>query len=158
MRRVYFAVIFILATAAIGAAHAASGFECVKAQCEGKGRTCVEMLYVSYNACLKAARAKCETVPAAEKFKCLTSGLSPCAQTRNKEQALCLADAQTCYRTCAPFADKRTHYWCVADTRNGATATFCGASSGTSPFDQCTKAFDKMAQLDGGMTCEPLLP
>jgi hypothetical protein len=158
MRPVYFFAVLLLATATTGTAHAASGFECVKTQCEGKGRSCVEMLYVAYNACVKAARAKCDAVPAAEKFKCLTGGLGPCAQTRNKEQGACLADAQTCYRTCAPFADKRTHYWCVADTRNGATAAFCAANSGTSPFGQCTKAFDKTAQLDGGMTCEPLLP
>lgn len=156
MRRIYFFAVFLLATAAPGASHAASGFECVRAQCEGKGRTCVETLYGTYNACTKAARAVCEKVSPAEKFNCLRAGLSPCAQTRNKEQAACLADARTCYQACAPFQGKQTRYWCVADTRRGATAAFCEANPGSSPFEPCTKAFDKTAELTGGMTCESL--
>ncbi|MBX3520625.1 MAG: hypothetical protein KF835_11485 [Xanthobacteraceae bacterium] len=153
MRSICFFVFLLLAG---GSAQAASGFECVKTQCENKGRACVETLYVSYNACTKTARAKCETVPLAEKFECLRSGLRPCALTRNEEQAACLADARACYQTCAPFQGKQTRYWCVADTRLGATATFCEANPGASPFEQCTKAFDKAAEITGSMTCEPL--
>lgn len=157
MRRMPFVLLLLLATAPVGTSHAATGAECFKAQCEGKGRTCVETTYVSYDVCVKTARKKCDTVPAAEKFNCLRSGLTPCAQTRNKGQAACLADVQSCYKTCAPFAGNRVNYWCVADTRNGATAAFCAASSGSSsPFEQCTKVFDKTAELTGGMTCESL--
>jgi hypothetical protein len=72
-----FILVFLLATATIGSAHAATEVECVRAQCEGNGRTCVEALHVSYNACLRAARAKCEKVSPAEKFNCLREGLSP---------------------------------------------------------------------------------
>ncbi len=158
MRPVYFFVAFLFAVATATASHGASGFGCVKAQCDGKGRSCVETLYVAFNACTKAARAKCDKVPAAEKFNCLRAGLAPCALTRNKDQAACLADAQSCYKSCAPFAGKRNDYWCVGDTRSGATAAFCAATSGAvSPFNECAKAFDKTAELTGGMMCESLL-
>lgn len=150
-------VLLLLAALPAGASHAASGVECFKAQCEGKGRICVEAAYAASDTCTKAARKKCDTVPAAEKFNCLRSNLAPCAQTRNKEQAACLASVQTCYKSCEPFAGRNVNYWCVADKRNGATAAFCSASSDTaSPFEQCAKAFDQTAEVTGGMTCEAL--
>lgn len=155
MRRLSFAL--LLLTMPAGASHAATGAECFKAQCEGKGRMCVEAVYAASDTCAAAARKKCDTVPAAEKFNCLRSGLSPCAQTRNKEQAACLADVQACYKTCEPFPGKNVNYWCVADKRKGATAAFCSATpDASSPFEQCAKAFDKTAELTGGMTCESL--
>ncbi len=158
MRRMNFFAAFLLATAMmIGFAHAASGIECVKAQCEGKGRKCVETLHVAYNACLKAARAKCDRIPPAEKFNCLKDGLSPCARTRNEEEAMCLSDVASCYRTCGPFQGKRNDYWCVADFNDGATAAFCVADPGAaSPINQCTKAFNRPPSDVPSMTCEPL--
>lgn len=154
MCRISFVLLLLIALPA-GASHAASGVECFKAQCEGKGRMCVEAVHAASDSCTKAARKKCDTVPASEKFNCLRSGLAPCAQTRNKEQAACLTNVQSCYKTCEPFTGKNVNYWCVADKRNGATAAFCSASSGNaSPFEECAKAFDKTAELTGGMTCE----
>lgn len=156
MRRILF-VLLLVAGTPTGASHAATGVACFKAQCESKGRTCVGAAYAASDACTKAARKKCDAVPAAEKFNCLRSGLTPCARSRNQEQAACLASVQSCYKTCAPFPGKGVNYWCVADTRNGATAAFCTAGPGiASPFEQCTKSFDKTAELNGGMTCESL--
>ncbi|HRF10129.1 MAG TPA: hypothetical protein PL193_16000 [Xanthobacteraceae bacterium] len=150
-------VLLLLAALPASVSHAASGVECFKAQCEVKGRTCVEAAYAAADSCTKAARQKSDAAPAAEKFNCLRSSLSPCAQIRNKEQAACLASVQTCYKTCEPFTGKNVNYWCVADKRNSATAAFCSATAGTaSPFEQCAKAFDKTDELTGGMTCDSL--
>ena len=43
---------------AASSARAAGGVECVKTQCEGKGSSCVETLYVAYDACMKAGNTK----------------------------------------------------------------------------------------------------
>lgn len=157
MRRIGFLAVFLLATATIGFAHAASGIECVKAQCEGNGRKCVETLHVTYNACLKAARAKCDKIPPAEKFNCLKDGLSPCARTRNEEQAACLSNVTSCYQACGPFPDKRNDYWCVADFNDGVTAAFCAVDPGSTLLgNQCNKAFNRPSSAVASMTCDPV--
>jgi hypothetical protein len=156
MREMSFFAAFLLATATIGFAHAAAGIECVKTQCEGNGRQCVEALHVTYNACTKAARAKCDKISPAEKFNCLRDGLRPCALTRNAEQAACLSEVMSCYRTCDPLPGKRNDYWCVADFNDGVTAAFCAADpSASSPIQQCTKAFNRPGVAS--MTCDGLV-
>ena len=157
MRQINFFAVLLLAIATIGSAHATTGVECVRAQCEGNGRKCVETLYATYNTCLKTARAKCEKVSPAEKFNCLRSELSPCAQTRNQEQAACLASVTTCYRACAPFQGKRNDYWCVADFDDPVTAAFCALPPGaTSLGNQCNSAFNRPPSVSASMTCDPL--
>jgi hypothetical protein len=156
MRQMIFFATFLLANATIGSALAASGIECVRVQCEGKGRTCVETLHVTYNACTKAARAKCEKVSPAEKFNCLRDGLKPCALTRNDEQAACLADVTSCYRACGPVQGKNVHYWCVGDFNEGVTAAFCEADPAASPRIPCTKAFNRPSSGEPSLTCAPL--
>lgn len=155
MRRIMFAA-FVLTAATVGSTQAASGIECVKAQCEDKGRSCVEALHVTYNACTKAARAKCERVAPAEKFNCLRDGLKPCALTRNDEQAACLANVTSCYRACGPVQGKNVHYWCVGDFNDGVTAAFCEAAPATSPSIPCTKAFNRPSSGEPSLTCHPL--
>jgi len=141
---------------AASSAHAAGGVDCVKAQCEGKGSSCVGALYVAYDACMKAGNTKCNAVPPAEKMNCLRSELTPCALTRNKEQAACLTEFQSCYRTCGPLDGARTDYWCVADIgANKRAAAFCAADPSSSrPMDQCAKAFAKEGEVS--MSCDPL--
>ena len=143
---------------AASSARAAGGVECVKTQCEGKGSSCVELLYVAYDACMKAGNTKCNTVPPAEKMNCLRSELTPCALTRNKEQAACLTEFQSCYRTCGPLDGARTDYWCVADIGgNKRAAAFCAADPNSStPMDQCAKAFTIQGPSEPSMSCDPL--
>ena len=152
----FIAVVLMAASSPTGAARAAGGLECVKAQCEGKGRSCVEALYVTYDACMRAGNKKCDSVPPAEKFNCLRSELTPCALTRNREQAACLTVFQSCYGTCGPLGGRRTDYWCVGYLgmdKRGAAA-FCAADPGSSkPMDQCERAIGSTAV---SMTCEPL--
>ncbi|WP_162913947.1 hypothetical protein [Taklimakanibacter lacteus] len=70
MRKAGFALLILC----LGAAQASADVDCVKAECEGKGRTCVETLHVTCEACRKAANEKCNTVQLAEKFNCPTLG------------------------------------------------------------------------------------
>ena len=151
-------VMFLLFLGATGrGAEAAGGAECVKAECEGKGRTCVETLYVTYEACRKAANKKCNGVQLAEKFNCLKAELTPCALTRNDTQAACLANVQACYASCGPFESGRADYWCVVDFDSGTTAGFCAADPATESItDQCIQAIGSGGQMFGGMTCDPL--
>ena len=153
----WFAFIVAILMAA-SSARAAGGVECVKTQCEGRGNSCVGALYVAYDACMKAGNTKCNAVPPAEKFNCLRSELTPCALTRNREQAACLAEFQSCYRTCGPLDGKRADYWCVADMNSGKrVAAFCAADPNSSkPMDQCAKAFTKGASFGVSMTCDSL--
>ena len=157
MRRISFTLAFLTAATILGSGLADATVACVKTQCEGKGKSCVETLYVTYDACVKTARAKCDSVPASEKFNCLTNGLRPCAVARNGEQDACLSDLTSCYRSCGPFQGKRNDYWCVASFGNRTAAVFCAADpANASPLDQCTKAFNDPQALQAGMTCEPL--
>ena len=145
-------LIFIL-----GAAQASADVECVKTTCEGKGRTCVETLHVTYEACRKAANKKCNTVQFADKFNCLKAELTPCALTRNDRQAACLAEVQACYLSCGPWEEGRADYWCVLEFDTKATGTFCVADPGdTSLMDKCAKTVSGEGQMLGAMTCDPL--
>lgn len=140
-----------------GGAQAGDGIECVKTQCEGKGRTCVEALYAEYDACMKAGNKKCNSVQLSEKFNCLKTELSPCALTRNEQQDACLADVRTCYASCGPFEGGRADYWCVGEFENATTAAFCAADPASArQMDQCEKAMSSKGPLSGGMTCDPL--
>jgi hypothetical protein len=156
MRRFAFiAATLIAAFSPTGAARAAGGVECVKTQCEGKGSSCVDALYVAYDACMKAGNSKCNAVPPAEKMNCLRSELTPCALTRTREKAACLTEFQSCYRTCGPLDGKRADYWCVADMRDRRAAAFCAADPNSSrPMDQCARAFAKEGEVS--MSCDPL--
>lgn len=148
---------FLLLGATGGGAQAAGGIECVKTQCESKGRTCVEELYVAYDACMKAGNKKCNGVQLSEKFKCLKTELSPCALTRNAQQDACLADVRTCYASCGPFEGPRADYWCVGEFGNAMTAAFCAADPANArQMDQCEKAMSSTGPLSGGMTCDGL--
>ena len=153
----WFAVIAAILMAA-SSARAAGGVECVKTQCEGKGSSCVEALYVAYDACMKAGNTKCNAVPPAEKMNCLRSELTPCALTRNGEQAAYLTEFQSCYRTCGPLDGKRADYWCVADLDRGKrAAAFCAADPDSAkPMDHCEKAFIKEGSSGVSMTCDGL--
>lgn len=154
MRQLQLALLILITLASVGTARA--DIECVKAQCEVKGRTCVETLYASYDTCTKAARRKCDTLPVAEKFDCLRGGLSPCARMRNQEQAACLEGFRSCYRTCGPLNGKRADYWCVASIGNETTAAFCAADPAAKITDQCAKVFSRRAPEGVSMTCDPL--
>lgn len=158
MRRFAFIAVLLMAAPSLtGAARAGGGVECVKTQCEGKGRSCVEALYVAFDACMTAANKKCDSVPLSEKFNCLRSERSPCALTRNKEQTACLTEFRSCYQTCGPLDGKRADYWCVANMDKTATAAFCAAGPGSSkPMDQCAKAFSIEGPFEAWMTCESL--
>lgn len=138
-------------------AHAASGVACVTSQCEGKGRTCVEALYVTHEACMKAGNAKCATVALAEKFNCLRGELSPCAQARNAAQDACLADVRQCYRSCGPLPGKRADFWCVGSLGNTTLAAFCATTPGSASIaQQCSKVLSEDAAAAVSMTCESL--
>lgn len=150
-------VLIILLSLISGAALAAGGIDCVKAECEGKGLACVRTLYAAEAACMKAARKKCDTVQLAEKFNCLKTGLSPCAQTRNAQNAACLTAFRSCHAACGPFDDGRTHYWCVGDFGNATTAAFCATDPASErPMDECEKVMSANGPLSGGMTCDSL--
>lgn len=137
-------------------AWAAGGVDCFRTQCEGKGRTCVKTLYATYETCMKAARKTCDGVQPAEKFNCLKTELTPCAQTRNEKQAACLAEAQSCHASCGPFEGERTSYWCVGEFDNGVTAAFCAADmTSARPMAECEKALSGEGPI-GAMTCDPL--
>ena len=151
-------VAFLLVSAFLWGAGggALADIECAKAQCEGKGKACVEALSVTYNACMAAGNRKCNSVPAAEKFNCLRGELSPCARTRNEAQAACLADMRSCHASCGPADGRQVHYWCVGDIDKGLTAAFCAVdAANSSPFDICTEALSGDG-FQGSMTCEPL--
>ncbi len=153
----FIAAILVAASSPTGTARGAGGVECVKTQCEGKGSSCVETLYVTYDACMKAGNTKCNAVPPAEKFSCLRGELTPCVLTRNREQAACLTEFQSCYRTCGPLDGKRADYWCVADVKDKMVAAFCAADPNSSrPMDRCAKAFTKEGPFEASMTCDPL--
>jgi hypothetical protein len=157
MRWLAFIAILLTAASPTGAARAAGGVECVKTQCEGKGRSCVEALYVAFDACMKAGNKKCDSVPLSEKAKCLRSERSPCGLARNKAEAACLTEFRSCYQTCGPLGGKRADYWCVATMDKTATAAFCAADPGSSkPMDQCAKAFRIEEPFEAWMTCESL--
>jgi hypothetical protein len=157
MRWITFIAVFLMAaSSATSSARAAGGVHCVKSQCEEMGRSCVEELYVAYDACMKAGNTKCNSVPPAEKFNCLRSELAPCGLTRNRETGACLTDFQSCYRTCGPLDDGRAYYWCVGylDGDKKGVATFCAADPNSSrPMDQCAKA---LAPYPVSMSCDPL--
>jgi hypothetical protein len=155
----FIAATLMAASSPTGAARAAGGVDCVKTQCEGKGNSCVGALYVAYDACMKAGNSKCNAVPPAEKMNCLRSELTPCAVTRNREQAACLTEFQSCYRTCGPLDGTRADYWCVADrvADKRVMAAFCAADpSSSKPMDQCARAFTMQGPSEPSMSCDPL--
>jgi hypothetical protein len=153
----FIATLLLAASAPADAPRAAGGVECVKTQCEGKSRSCVEAIYAAHGACMKAGNTKCDAVPPAEKFNCLRSELAPCASTRNKEQDACLAEFHSCYRTCGPLAGRRADYWCVGEWGRTATAAFCvGDPASSKPADQCEKAFSVERPSEVSMTCYSL--
>lgn len=145
-------LLFLLA----GETRAEGGVECVQKQCEAKGRSCVEALYVTHDACMKAGNKKCSTVQPAEKFNCLKTELKPCAQTRNAEQDACLESVRSCYASCGPFEAGRADFWCVGDLGTKTTGAFCVADPKDARLmDQCDKAFSSEGQV-GSMTCDSL--
>lgn len=153
----FIATILLAASEPTGAVWAAGGVECVKTQCEGKGRSCIEALYVTYGACMKAGNTKCNSVAPAERFNCLRSELTPCALTRNREQDACLTEFQSCYRTCGPLDGRQAYYWCVGELGRTVLAAFCAANPASSrPMDQCEKALSAERPLAVSMKCEPL--
>ena len=159
MRWIAFIVAILMAASSpTDAARAAGGVQCVQTQCEGKGKSCIEALYVTYDACMKAGNVKCNSVPPAERFNCLRSELTPCASTRGKETDACQTEFQSCYRTCGPLDGKRADYWCVADVDRGKrAAAFCATDPNSSkPMDQCAKAFAKEGPVEVSMSCDPL--
>ncbi|MBK9078533.1 MAG: hypothetical protein WBP38_13610 [Hyphomicrobium sp.] len=140
-----------------GSALAGGGVECITSQCEAKGRPCVETLYATYAACMKAGNAKCAGAKAMEKFKCLTSELHPCASTRTKDEEACLAEFKSCYATCGPLEGKRADYWCMATFGDTATAGFCAADpSSSKQMDQCAKVFTRKGDFEATMSCQQL--
>lgn len=152
MRRLALLILITLASAGTTRAD----IECVKTQCEAKGRTCVETLYARYDTCTKTARKKCDALPVAEKFNCLRAELSPCARTRNSEQDACLEGVRSCYKTCGPLKGKRADYWCVASIGNETTAAFCPTDQNSKVTEQCAKVFSRQAPHTVSMTCDPL--
>jgi hypothetical protein len=147
----------MLLTATVGAALAAGGIECVKAQCEDRGRRCVEALYVTHEACMKAGNKKCRSVQPADQFNCLKAELSPCARTRNEQEGACLEDVRSCYTTCGPFSGEQVGYWCVAEFGKTTTAAFCTLDPADPKVrEQCGQAFGSQGELLGSMTCDPL--
>ena len=85
--RLFGVATLVLFSLLLGAeAQAEGGVDCVKTQCEVKGRSCVETFYVAYEACMKAGNKKCMSALPADKFKCLKTELTPCASTRNDRQ------------------------------------------------------------------------
>jgi len=157
MRWYAFIVAILVAGSSLAdTASAAGGVECVKSQCEVKGKSCVQALYVAYDDCMVAGNKKCNSVPPAERFNCLRSELTPCATARNTETAACMTEFQSCSRTCGPLEGKRAYYWCVAylDGEKKGTAAFCAADPNSSrPMDQCGKA---IAPYQVSMSCDPL--
>lgn len=157
MRRISFIVAILMAASSpTDAARAAGGVQCVETQCEGKGKSCIEALYVAYDACMKTGNSKCNAVPPAEKFNCLRRELAPCASTRGTATEACLVDFQSCYRTCGPLDGRRTYYWCVGylDGEKKGVAAFCAADPDSSrPMDPCAKA---LAPYPVSMSCDPL--
>jgi hypothetical protein len=150
-------VILILSSLLTGAAQAGGGVDCVKAECEAAGRSCVETLYAAEAVCMKAARKKCDSVQPAEKFDCLKAGLTPCAQTRNAQNEACLAAFRSCHATCGPFDDGKAHYWCVGDFGTATTAAFCATDPASErPMDECQKIMSSQGPLSGSMTCDSL--
>jgi hypothetical protein len=150
-------ILFSLLLTTDAGARAEGGIECVRAQCEGKGRTCVETLHVTYEACRKAANKKCNTVQLAEKFNCLKAELTPCALARNDQQTACLEEVRSCHAACGPFADGKAHYWCVGEFDTLATAAFCAADpAAPSLMDDCGTTMNVEGQMLGALTCDPL--
>ena len=136
---------------------AAGGAACVKAQCEVKGRTCVEALYATHEACMKAGNAKCASTAPAEGFNCLKGELTPCALARNKAQETCLAEVRACHATCGPHEGERTRYWCVGSFGRTTTAAVCEVDKGTTSLAApCGKVLNPSGPRQVSMTCEPL--
>jgi len=157
MMRPFAVVILVVISFLLGAeAQAASGVDCVKTQCEAKGRSCVETLYVAYEACMKAGNKKCMSALPADKFNCLRTELKPCALTRNEKQDACLVDVRSCYASCGPFESGRADFWCVGELATKTTGAFCAADPAAARLmDNCEKALSSEGQV-GAMTCEPL--
>ena len=156
--RIIVALIFglLLAGAAASAVRAEGGADCVRSQCEAKGRTCVEATYTANDACMKAARKTCDSVQPADKFNCLKRELTPCALARNSQQDACLEDVRACHAACGQFSGERTHFWCVGDLGNMTTGAFCEADpTDARLMDECGKLFTLDGQV-GSMTCDPL--
>ncbi|MGE4251273.1 MAG: hypothetical protein AB7F09_17945 [Parvibaculaceae bacterium] len=149
------AALILLLGVSRGEVQAADSLECVKTQCEGRGKTCVEALYAAHDACMKAGNKKCSGVQPAEKFNCLKAELTPCALARNDRQASCLADMSSCHASCGPFDGGLTAYWCVGEFGNAVTAAFCAADMAAErPMDQCEKALGSAGPVS--MTCDSL--
>lgn len=146
----------LVLTAPLGGARAEGGADCVKTQCEPKGRSCVETLYVTYEACMKAGNKKCASALPADKFNCLRTELKPCASARNEKQDACLVDMRSCYASCGPFEAGRADFWCVGDLTTKTTGAFCAADPAAARLmDNCEKALSSEGQV-GSMTCESL--
>jgi len=157
MMRLFGVVILVVVSFLPGAqAQAESGVDCVRTQCEIKGRSCVETLYVAYEACMKSGNKKCMSALPADKFKCLKTELTPCASMRNEKQNACLEDVRGCYASCGPFEAGRADFWCVGELETKTTAAFCVADPADARLmDKCEKAFSSEGQV-GGMTCDSL--
>jgi hypothetical protein len=150
-------MLVVLLSAGCGATLAADRTQCVKTQCEDKGRKCVEALYVIHEACMKAGNKKCRSVQPADQFNCLKAELSPCGQGRNERQNACLEDVRSCYASCGPINGGRVGYWCVTEFGNIATAAFCALDAADPAFaEQCGQAFGSQVEQLGSMTCDPL--
>jgi hypothetical protein len=146
----------LLSASVGGGARAEGGVDCVKNQCEAKGRSCVETLYVAYEACMKAGNKKCASALPADKFNCLRTELKPCASARNEKQDACLAEVRSCYASCGPLESGRADFWCVGELATKTTGAFCAADPADARLmDKCDKAFSSEGQV-GSMTCEPL--
>ncbi len=157
MIRILRATALALTLATAPPAQADSGIDCVAAQCEGPGRTCVTELYTIYDACMAAGNKACNAAPAAAKMDCLKRELMPCVSTRNKSEDACLATMRTCYKACGPFDGKRLDYWCVAEVGKRREATFCPVNP-PKPENlyQCEDRFKSFGEQLGTMTCETL--
>lgn len=156
MRQPGFAVLGLISFLLGAEARAETGLDCVRNQCEAKGRSCVETLYVTYEACMKAGNKKCMSALPADKFKCLKTELTPCALKRNDAQSVCLEDVRSCYASCGPFEAGRADFWCVGDLATKTTGAFCAADpAAASLMDNCGKVFGGEGQV-GSMTCDSL--
>lgn len=146
----------LVLAAPVDGARAQGGVDCVKTRCEPKGRSCVETLHVTYEACMKAGNKKCMSALPADKFKCLKTELTPCALKRNDAQSVCLEDVRSCYASCGPFEAGRADFWCVGELATKTTGAFCVADPADARLmDNCDEAFGGEGQV-GSMTCDSL--
>lgn len=142
-----------------GAAFGGDHATCIKANCEGKGQSCLSAAFVVQQACMRSARQTCDKVLASEKFSCLKGGLSPCASAGNTADADCLSLIKSCYAACGPANGKSTNFWCTAETDGTLKSGFCFGAPGKDVFEQSAPCAKQLLSEVAGLvnlSCETL--